>query len=62
MLIYNQKKESQTEKQEEDTSKKVKKNMAIIRSLDGSCNLQKTITIMINQKEKRTKTQWMGTP
>ena len=62
MLIYNQKKESQTEKQEEDTSKKVKKNMAIIRSLDGSCNPQKTITIMINQKEKRTKTQWMGTP
>ena len=32
------------DKQEEDVSKKANKNMAFVRSLDSSCNPQKTIT------------------
>ena len=40
----NKEKESQKDKQEEDTSKKVNKNMVIVRSLNSSCNPQKTIT------------------
>ena len=37
----NKEKESQKDKQGEDTSKTVNKNMAIVRSLDSSCNPQK---------------------
>ena len=39
----NKEKESQKDKQEEDTSKKINQNMAIVRSLDRNCNPQKTI-------------------
>ena len=39
----NKEKENQKDKQEEDTSEKVNQNMAIVRSLDGSCNSQRTI-------------------
>ena len=38
----NKEKESQKDKQEEDTSKKINQNMAIVRSLDRNCNPQKT--------------------
>ena len=37
----NKEKESQKDKQEEDTSKKINQNMAIVRSLDSNCNPQK---------------------
>ena len=36
-------KESQKDKQEEDTSKKINQNMAIVRSLDSNCNPQKQL-------------------
>ena len=40
--FYNKEKESQKDKQEEDTSTKVNKDMAIVKSLNRSCNPQKT--------------------
>ena len=48
----NKEKESQKDKQEEDTSRKVNKNMAIVRSLDGSCNPQKKITAGDHKNDK----------
>ena len=51
----NKEKESQKDKQEEVTSEKVNQNLAIVRSLDSSCNSQK----MINQKGKRTKNLYL---
>ena len=60
----NKEKESQKDKQEEDIFKKANKNMTIVRSLDNSCNSQKTITAddqkMTNQKEKRTKNLYLS--
>ena len=48
----NKEKESQKDKQEEDTFKMVNKNMAIVRSLDSSCNPQKTITADDHKNDK----------
>ena len=42
--FWSKEKESQKDKQEEDISKKANKNMAIVRSLDSSCNPQQLIT------------------
>ena len=44
VYFCNKKKESQKDKQEDDISMKVDKNITIVRSLDSSCNPQKTIT------------------
>ena len=41
--FWNKEKESQNNKQEEDTSTKFNKDMAIVKPLDRSCNPQKTI-------------------
>ena len=50
----NKEKESQKDKQEEDTSKKINQNMAIVRSLDSNCNPQKqVITKMIKPKGEK---------
>ena len=48
----NKEKESQKDKQEEDISKKANKNIAIERSLDKSCNPQKTITADDHKNDK----------
>ena len=48
----NKEKESKKDKQEEDISKKTNKNMAIVRSLDNSCNPQKTITADDHKNDK----------
>ena len=48
----NKEKESQKDKQEEYTSKKVNKNMAIVRSLDSSCKPQKTIKAGDHKNDK----------
>ena len=48
----NKEKESQEDKQVEDISKKANKNMAIVRSLDNSCNPQKTITADDHKNDK----------
>ena len=50
--FYNKEKESQKDKQVEDISKKANKNMAIVRSLDNSCNPQKTITADDHKNDK----------
>ena len=43
-FFCNKERKSQKDKLEEDTSMKANKNIAIVRSLDSSCNRQKTIT------------------
>ena len=48
----NKEKEGQKDKQEEGSSKKVNKNMPIVRSLDSSCNPQKTITAGDHKNDK----------
>ena len=48
----NKEKESQKDKQEEDISKKANKNMAIVRSLNNSCNPQKIITADDHKNDK----------
>ena len=55
----NKEKESQKDKQEEDSFKKVNKKMVIARSLNSSCNPQKTITAFHqkNEKPKREKNE-----
>ena len=50
--FFNKEKGSQKNKQEEDTSKKVNKNLAVVRSLDSSCNSQKTITAGDHKNDK----------
>ena len=40
--FYSKEKENQEDKQVEGKFKKVNKNMTIVRSLDSSCNSQKT--------------------
>ena len=50
--MCNKEKESQKDKQEEGTSKKVNKNMVIVRSLDSSCNPQKSITAGDHKNDK----------
>ena len=47
----NKEKESQKDKQE-DTSKKINQNMAIVRSLDSNCNPQKTILAGDHKNDK----------
>ena len=48
----NKEKESQKDKQEEDTSKKINQNMAIVRSLDSNCNSEKTILAGDHKNDK----------
>ena len=48
----NKENESQKDKQVEDISKKANKNIAIIRSLDNSCNPQKRITADDHKNDK----------
>ena len=48
----NKEKKNQKDKKEEDTSKKVNRNMAIVRSLDSSCNSQKTILAGDHKNDK----------
>ena len=52
MCFYNKEKESQKEQQDQDISKKANKNMGIVRSLDTSCNPQKTITADDHKNDK----------
>ena len=48
----NKEKESQKDKEEEDTCKKINQNMAIVRSLDSNCNPQKKILAGDHKNDK----------